>query len=121
MVHVLLSVCLGVTAGDFLAAATGPLAFSSGVEWFLTAYAIVSLSLSLILLFWVSRGHKRVEIRLNRELADSLAAVDKPRQKNNELTAASGELRQTIAELSAKVQGIPQTVTGVTNTVNPQS
>jgi hypothetical protein len=116
MVHVLLSVCLGVTAKDRLAAAIGPLALSSGFEWFLTGYAVVSLSLSLILLFWVSSGHKRIELRLNRELADSVAAIDKLQQKDDELRAANEQLRQRIAELSAKLQDVPETVTGVTNT-----
>ena len=116
MVHVLLSVRLGATVGDFMAAATGLLAISRGFEWFLTTYAIVSLSLSLLLLSWVSRGHKRIELRLNRELADSLAAIDKLQQKNDELTAANEQLRQRIAELSAKPQDVPETVTGVTRT-----
>ena len=116
MVHVLLSVCLGAAAGDCLAAGTRPRVLSSGVEWLLTGYAIVSLSLSLILLFWVSHGHKRIELRLNRELADSLAAIDKLQQKNDELTAANEQLRQRIAELSAKQQDVPETVTGVTRT-----
>jgi len=116
MAQVLLSVSLPPTAGACLAQTTGLSALSSGFEWFLTAYAIFSLTLSVILLFWVSHGHKRIELRLSQELADSAAAIDKLQQKNDILTANNEELRQTICELSGKQQEVPETVTGAINT-----
>jgi len=116
MVQILLSASLAPTAGAYLPAATGLLALSSGIEWFLTGYAIVSLILSLILLFWVSHGHKRNSCCLSQELAESAAASAKLHQKNDELTVANEELRQTIAELSGKRQEVPGGVTGAINT-----
>ena len=116
MVQVLLSISLAPTAGDQLAAATGLLGLTSGIEWLLTAYAIVSLALSVILMFWVSHGHRRIEHCLSRELADSVAASAKLQQKNDELTVANEELRQTIAEQSGKQQEVPESVTGAINT-----
>ena len=116
MVQVLLSVSLAATAGAYSAGATGLLAFSAGVERLLTAYAVVSLALSVILLFWVSQGHKRIELCLGRELAESAVASAKLQQKNDELTVANKELRQTIAELSGKQDEVPETVTSAINT-----
>ena len=116
MVQILVSVSLAPTAGTHLPATTGLLALSSGVEWFLTSYAIVSLILSIILLFWVSRGHKRVSCCLGQELAESAIASTKLQQKNDELTVANKELRQTITELSSKQEKVPEGVTGTINT-----
>jgi len=116
MVQVLLSVSLASTAGTHLAGATGQLALSSGVEWFLTAYAIVSLTLSVILMFWVSHGHKRIELRLSQELTDSAAAMAKLQRNYDELTVANKELQQTITELSSKQEKVPEGVTGTINT-----
>jgi hypothetical protein len=121
VVHVLLSVCFEANAGDCLAAARGLLALSPRTELLLTAYAVVSLALSVILLFWAIHQHRRIERRLSQELADSVAATDRLQQKNDELTAANEQLRQTIAGLSGKLQEVPETVTGVTNKVNPQT
>ena len=116
MVQILLSVSLAPTAGTHLTAATGLLALSAGVEQLLTAYAIVSLALSIILLFWVAHGHKRIELCLSKELAESAAASAKLQQKNDELTVANKELRQTIIAQSGKQEKVPEGVTGTINT-----
>jgi hypothetical protein len=116
MVRVLLSISLAPIAGGQLAAATGLLALSAGAEWLLTAYAIVSLALSVILMFWVSHGHRRIEHYLSRELADSVAASTRLQQENDELTASNEELRQTIAEQSPRQQEVVASVTGAINT-----
>ncbi|MHC4431607.1 MAG: hypothetical protein ACYS14_00975 [Planctomycetota bacterium] len=120
MVHVLPSVYLGATAGGCLAA-TGPHALSPRIDWLFSAYAIVSLILAVILLFWALRQHRLIEHGLSQKLADSVAAIDKLQQKNDELTAANEQLRQTTAESSAKLKDVPETVKGVTNTANPQT
>ena len=116
MLQVLLTISLAPTAGDQLAAATGLLALTAGSEWLLTAYAIVSLALSVVLLIWVFRGHRRIERYLSQELTDSVAAGTRLQQENDELTVANKELRQTITELSGKQQKVPETVTGAINT-----
>ena len=116
MVQILLSASLAPTAGAYLPAATRLLALSSGVEWFLSAYAIVSLIMSIILLTWVSHGHRRVSCCLSQELAESAAASAKLQQKNDELTVANKELRQTIAEQSGRRQEVPEGVTGAIDT-----
>jgi len=116
MVQVLLSVSLAATAGAYSAGATGLLALSAGGERLLTAYAIVSLALSVILLFWVSQGHKRIELCLGRELAESAVASAKLQQKNDELTVANKELRQTITEQSSRQEKVAEGVTGAINT-----
>lgn len=112
MLQVLLTISLVPTAGGQLAAATGLLALTAGSEWLLTAYAIVSLALSVVLLIWVFRGHRRIERYLGEELADAVAASAELQQKNEELTVANKELRQTIAEQSAKQQEVVESVTG---------
>ena len=116
MIQTLVSVSLVPTAGTHLAAATGLLALSAGVERLLTAYAIVSLALSVILLFWVSQGHKRIELYLGQELAESAAASAKLQQKNDELTVTNKELRQTITEQSSRQEKVAEGVTGAINT-----
>jgi len=116
MVQILLSVSLAPTAGTHLTATTGLLALSAGLEGFLTAYAVVSLALSLILMFWVAHGHKRIELCLSQKLAESAAASAKLQQKNDELTVATEKLRQTIAKLSSKQQEVAEGVTGAINT-----
>ena len=111
MVQVPLTISLAPTAGGQLAATTGLLALTAGTEWLLTAYAIVSLALSVILMFWVSRGHRRIEHYLSQELTDSVAAGTRLQQENDELTVANKELQQTIAEQSTK-QEVAESVTG---------
>jgi len=112
MLQVLLTTSLAPTVGDQLAAATGLIGLTSGTEWLLTAYAIVSLALSVVLLIWVFRGHRRIERYLGKELADAVAASAELQQKNDELTVANKELQQTIAEQSAKQQEVVESVTG---------
>jgi hypothetical protein len=116
MIQILVSVSLAPTAGTHLTAATGLLALSAGVERWLTAYAIVSLALSIILLFWVAHGHKRIELCLSQKLVESAAASAKLQQKNDELTVANKELRQTIVEQSSRQEKVPEGVTGTINT-----
>lgn len=116
MVHVLLSVYLAPTAGTCSAAARGLLALSPRTESLLTAYAVVSLALSVILLFWAMHQHRLIQSRLSQELADSTAVIGKLQEKNDELTAANEELRSTIAELPAKQQKVQETVKGTMST-----
>ena len=116
MVQVLLSVSLAPTAGTHLTAATGLLALSAGAERLLTGYAIVSLALSIMLMFWVAHGHKRIELCLSKELAESAVASAKLQQKNDELTVANKELQQTIIEQSSRQEKVPERVTGTIDT-----
>jgi hypothetical protein len=92
--------------------ATGLLGLSSGIEWLLTIFAVVSLALSAALFFWVSAGHKHLEQSLTQKLTDSAATNARLRQENADLTATNRELRQTIAELSAGLKEVQEKTAG---------
>ncbi len=104
MIQLLPAISLAPTTGDQLAAVTGMLGFVSGFEWFLTAFAVVSLALSVALFFWVSAGHRQTEQDLHQKLTESAATNARLSQKNGELAVADKELRQTIAGLHLKLE-----------------
>ena len=112
MIQVLQAISLSSIAIDQSVGATGLLGFSSGVEWLLTAFAVLSLALSVALFFWVSAGHRRLEQCLTQKLTDSAAANARLRMENEELTATNKELRQTIAEISASQKEAQQKIAG---------
>lgn len=116
MVQVLQAISLMPTAGDQLAGATGVLGFASGIEWMLTVFAVVSLTLSVILFFWVSAGHKRAGQELTQKLIDSAATNAKLRQDMRELKFTNKRLEQIVAEFSEKKEEVPENVTGAVNT-----
>ncbi len=100
MIQVLPAISSTPATADQLAAVTGMLGFVSGFEWFLTAFAVVSLALSVILFFWVSAGHRQTEQDLHQKLTDSAATNAQLRLNNEQLGITVKRLRQTIAGLS---------------------
>ncbi|MBL7185857.1 MAG: hypothetical protein ISS70_06000 [Phycisphaerae bacterium] len=116
MVQVLLSISLAPTAGGQLAAATGVLGPISGVEWVLTAFTILSLSLSVILFFWVSVQHKRATQELTQKIIYSAATNAKLKQETDELKVTNRRLEQIIADHSRRQEEVVASVTGAINT-----
>ncbi len=116
MVQILLAISLAPTAGGRLTGSTGLLGFASGIEWLLTAFAIVSLALSVILLFFVYGEHRRSERHLNQELNASAARNAELVKQNYELELANRELRQAIVEIPGKQEEVPENVAGASST-----
>ncbi len=90
---------LGLTAYERWDAARGAFG-TSGVEPWLTWFAIVSLTLAVILLLWVYTKRARTEKELRNNLTDSTITIFKLRQEKDELATANKKLQQAIAELS---------------------
>ena len=112
MIQALQAIWLSPIAIDQSVGATGLLGFSAGVEWLLTAFAIVSLALSVALFFWVSAGHRRLEQCLTHKLTDSVAANARLRMENEELIGTNKDLQQTIAKISASQKEAQQKIAG---------
>lgn len=115
MVHVLSAISLAPTAGGRLT--EGLLASVFSVEWMLTTFAVVSLALSVILLFLVYGEHRRSERHLNQELNTSAARNAELVKQNYQLELTNRELRQAIVEFSGKQEEVPENVAGATSTV----
>ncbi|MHC4167551.1 MAG: hypothetical protein ACYSWQ_11380 [Planctomycetota bacterium] len=97
MIQILPTISMATTAGVQLTGAVGSFGFVSAFEWFLEACAVVSLTLSVMLLFWVSARHQRAEQDLHRRLNASATTNAELRQENHELTLTIKQLQQTIA------------------------
>ena len=100
MIQVLSAIPAAPTTGAQLTGTAGMLGFVSGFEWLLTAFAVVSLTLSVILFFRVSAGHQRTEQDLHQRLTDSAATNARLKQKNDQLTLTVKQMQQTIVGLS---------------------
>lgn len=68
-----------------------PFGSVSAAEAWLTGFAMTALIIAVILVFWVTIQHRRLEERLKKEIAA--------------LKADNEELRQQITELSKKTTG----------------
>lgn len=112
MIQVLQAISLSPIAIDQSVGATGLLGFSSGVEWLLTSFAIVSLALSVGLFFCVTVGHKRIQDDLSQRLTNVVSNNAELRRANEELTCTNKDLRQTIAEISASQKEAQQKTAG---------
>jgi len=68
----------------------------------LTAFAVVALIISLVLLCWVFTKHRRSENRLNLRVTELTIANIELRQENDELTATNEKLKQENTVLHQK-------------------
>ncbi|MHC4705847.1 MAG: FtsB/FtsL family cell division protein [Planctomycetota bacterium] len=100
MIRVLLAICVAPTAGAQLTGTADVLGFVSAFEWFLEAFAAVSLTMSVMLFFYVSARHQRAEQDLHQRLNASATTNAELRQENDELALTIKQLQQTIAGLS---------------------
>ena len=92
---------LGLTAYERWDAARGAFG-TSGVEPWLTWFAIVSLTLAVILLLWVYAQRTRTENKLRNNVLDLTITVSDLQREKDELAAANKKLQQTIAEFSGR-------------------
>ena len=67
----------------------------------LTGFAVLALTISVILLFWVFAKHRNSEHRLNLKIAELTVTNIKQNQEIPELKATSIKQRQEIAESRA--------------------
>ena len=68
----------------------------------LTVFAMISLIIAVILLFWVFTKYRRSENRLNLRITELTVTNIKLRQENAKLTANNEKLQQENVELYQK-------------------
>ena len=74
---------------------------STTIAW-LTAFAMVALIISVILLCWVFSKHRQSEHRLNLQITELLFTNERLREKMEQLSATNEELKQENTVLHQK-------------------
>jgi len=104
MVQVLPAIFMASAAGAHPAGTTGLFNFFSASGWFLEAFAAASLTVSVMLFFWVSARYHRTERDLHQRLNALAVTNAELRQENDQLILALEQLRQTGAGLPRSPQ-----------------
>ena len=96
------AIFLSLTGYERWDAARGTIGTSFGAEPWLTGFAVVALTLAVILLLWVYAKRARTEVNLRQNITDLTITTFKLRQEKDELAAANKKLQRAITELSGK-------------------
>ena len=100
------AIFLGLTSYERWDAASGTFGTSFGAEPWLTWFAIISLTLAVILLLWVYAKRARTENKLRNNVLDLTITVSDLQQEKDILAAANKKLQQTIAEFSERQMAV---------------
>ena len=104
----LYTISLALSANEKWKAAATPFGSGSTTEVLLTAFAVVALLTSEILLFWVFHKYRRSVQELNKKVTDLTVTNVKQRQENEKTTAANKKLEQELADLTAANEKLRQ-------------